>query len=198
MNSDRFEGGVRELWQSQATEGVRMSVEQIRSEAGSFQRKINRRNLQEYVAAIAVVLFFGYEFSRTSLLLLRVGFGLLIAGASYLAWHLLSKGSPGASPGAIGEDAGRSSWLEFQRRELVRQRDLLRSIWRWYLGPVIPGLVVLVVAFARTSYVHAHPSILLIDVSLMAAVFLAIDRVNARGARRLQQQIDELEEQGRD
>ena len=95
-------------------------------------------------------------------------------------------------------NAGRASWLAFRRAELVRQRDLLRSIWLWYLGPFIPGLVVLIAAFARTSYVHAHPAVLLIDLLLFGAIFLAIGRVNARGARKLQEQIDELDEEGRD
>ncbi len=141
-----------------------------------------------------MVLFFGYEFSRTSQVLLRAGFGLLIAGAAYVVWHLLSKGSPGV----MDEDAVRSRWISLRHADLVRVRDMLKSIWRWFLGPFIPGLVVLIAAFARTSYVHAHPAVLLIDLLLFGAVFLAIGRVNARGARRLQGEIDELEVEGRD
>ena len=37
-----------------------MSVEQIQASAGSFQRRIQWRNAREYVAAIAVVVFFGW------------------------------------------------------------------------------------------------------------------------------------------
>ena len=120
---------VMEVWQSQETEGVRMSVEQVRVEAGRFQRKINARNLREYVVALMLVVFFGFEFSLTKQVLARVGFGLLIAGIAYLVWHMLSKGSPGT----VDEKAGLSSWIQFQRRELVRQRDLLQSVWLWYL-----------------------------------------------------------------
>ena len=35
---------IREIWQTQPTEGVRMSVEQIQASAGSFQRRIQGRN----------------------------------------------------------------------------------------------------------------------------------------------------------
>ena len=196
MNNESPEGrSVMELWQSQETEGVRMSVEQVRLEAGRFQRKISARNLREYVVALMLVVFFGFEFSRAKhLLLLRVGFGLLMAGTAYVMWHLLSKGSPGAA----NESAGLSSWIQFQRRELVRQRDLLRSVWRWYLGPFVPGLVVVVVAFGRFIRGHAgHPGLLVAaDVLIFVAVFLAIGRLNAKGAQKLQRQIDELDEQG--
>jgi hypothetical protein len=186
-----------ELWQNQKTEGVRMSVEQVRLEARRFQRKISARNLREYVAALAVFAFFGYEFLRVrGLPLLRVGFGLILAGTAYLVWHLLSKGSPAEAD----ESAGLSGWIEFRRRELVRQRDLLQGIWRWYLGPVIPGILVVVIAFGRVVWRRvAHPAFLVgTDVLLMAAVFFVLDRVNAKGARKLQWQIDELDEQDRD
>lgn len=186
---------VMEVWQNQETEGVRMSVEQVRLEAGRFQRKIKARNLREYVAALMVTVLFGYEFSRAKhLLLLRVGFGLLMAGTAYVMWHLLSKGSPGEAD----ESAGLSGWIEFRRRELVRQRDLLRSVWRWYLGPFVPGLVVVVVALGRFIRGRAgHPGFLVAaDALIFVAVFLAIGRLNAKGAQKLQRQIDELDEQG--
>ena len=185
---------VMELWQNQETEGVRMSVEQVRLEAGRFQRKISARNLREYVAALAVMVFFGYEFSRTGDVLARLGFGLLMAGTAYVVWHMLSKGSPGAAD----EIAGLSGWIQFQRRELVRQRDLLRSVWRWYLGPFVPGLVVVVVAFGRLIRTRAgHPGLLVAaDALIFVAVFLAIGRLNATAAQKLQRQIDELDEQG--
>ena len=117
-----------------------MSVEQVRLEAGRFQRRISARNLREYVVAVMLIIYFGFEFSRITQVVARVGFGLLIAGIAYLVWHMLSKGSPGT----IDETAGLLGSIEFRRRELVRQRDLLRSVWRWYIGPCIPGLVVLV------------------------------------------------------
>lgn len=186
---------VMELWQNQETEGVRMSVEQVRLEAGRFQRKIQSRNLREYVAALMVVVFFGFEFSRAKHLLLRVGFGLLMAGTAYVMWHLLSKGSPGEAD----ESAGLSGWIEFRRRELVRQRDLLRSIWRWYLGPLVPGMVVViagVLSHAGRSH-GGHLGLVAADVLFIAAVFFAVGKLNARGAEKLQRQIEELDEQGR-
>ena len=42
------------------------------------------RNVRESVGALFVILFFAWEFSRTSQLLVRAGFGLLIAGSCYV------------------------------------------------------------------------------------------------------------------
>ena len=192
MNNESEDRQVMELWQNQTTEGVRMSVEQVRLEAGRFQSRIKWRNVREYVAGLAVTAFLGYEFSRAKDLLLRVGFGLVMAGLAYVVWHLLSKGSPGEAD----ESAGLSGWIEFRRRELVRQRDLLSSVWRWYIGPLVPGMVVVIVAFGRFALAHGRSIIPVVaDALLIAAVFVAVGRLNA--TQKLQRQIDELDEQSR-
>jgi len=187
---------MKELWQSQSTEGVRMSVEQIQAVAGKFQRRIHWRNVREYVVAIAVVVFSGYEFFRAGDLLVRIGFGLIIAGTAYLIWHLLSEGSWRPLP----EDAGLSSCIEFQRRQLVQQRGLVSSVWRWYLGPLIPGMAMLLVAFGRANPGHVkYPALVVLPEAIFFAVIcVAIAKLNANAARRLQRQIDELDEAGRE
>ena len=186
---------MKELWQSQKTEGVRMSIEQVQASAGKMQRKIEFRNSREYVAAFLVVVFFGYEFSRAADLLVRAGFALLIAGVGYLVWHLISKGSWRPLP----KDAGLSSCIEFKRRELERQRDLLSSVWRWYLGPLIPGMAVLLAAFFRANPGHLkHPAFIVVPEAIFfAAICFAVAKLNSNAARKLQRQIDELDEGGR-
>ncbi len=172
-----------------------MSLDQIRSSAGGFQRKIRWRNTREYVAAFAVMIFFGFQFLRGGDLLTRTGFGLIIAGTFYVVWQLHSKGSWKPLP----KDAGLSSYIEFQRRELERQRNLVSSVWRWYLGPPIPGLAVLIAAFARTNPGHLkHFGVIIaLYAILIAAVFFATAKLNSRAARKIQGQINELDELGR-
>jgi hypothetical protein len=167
-----------------------MSVDEIRHQAGKFRKKIYWRNAREYVAALVVVVFFGFEFWRTSDALTRVGFGLMIAGMLYLIWHLHRKGSARSLPAEMGLASG----LEFFRRELERQRDLVRSVWSWYLGPLIPSFVVLTVAFARTNPGHLrHIGRSLAAFDFVAALaFVFVWRLNQRAARRLQSRIDEL------
>jgi hypothetical protein len=187
---------MKELWQSQPTEGVRMSIDQIRVSAGTFQRKIHWRNVREYVAAISLMVFFGFEFWRAGELVVRIGFGLLILGISYLIWHLLSKGTWQPLP----EDMGLSSCIEFQRRQLEQQRDLLRDVWRWYLVPLFPGMAVLLFAFGHANPGHLkYPALVVVpEAMFFAAVAVAIAMLNGRAARRLQRQIDELEQGARE
>jgi hypothetical protein len=187
---------MKELWQGQPTEGVRMSIDQIQAVAGKFQRRIHWRNVREYVAAIAVIVFSAYEFFRGGDLLVRTGFGLIIAGTSYLIWHLLSKGSWRPLP----EDAGLSSCIDFQRRQLEQQRDLVSSVWRWYLAPLAPGMAILLVAFYHANPGHVkYPALVVLPEAIFFAVIsVAVARLNEKAARRLQRQIDELDEAGRE
>lgn len=183
---------LRELWQNQKTEGVRMSVAEVEASAGKFQRRIQWRNLREYVAAAAVVVFFGFEFWRAGDMLVRVGFALIIAGTCYLSWQLHARGSWKPLP----RDAGLSSYVDFKRREMERQRDALSSVWRWYLGPLVPGLVVLMVAFVRENPGHLRYMGLFVAAyaAVVAALFVWIGRLNSTAARKLQKEIDELDE----
>jgi hypothetical protein len=189
------DNNMKQAWQSQTTEGMRMSVVEVQQHAGRFQRKIWWRNIREYAAAGVVVLFFGYRLMGTADLLVRIGMGLIICGTCYLTWQLHRRGSSRPLP----TQAGLSNFIEFQRRELVRQRDMLTNLWSWYLGPLLPGLVVMIVAMGRANPAHRQDIWLLtaIYLGVILAVFLGIDRLNKRAARRLQRQIDELDEAGR-
>ena len=184
---------IRDIWQSQPTEGATMPLEEIRRRAGKFQSRIAWRNAREYAAALVVVLFFAYRLLRTNDILGGTGMAMIIAGVLYVVWHLHRHGSARSLP----EELGRSSCLGFHRDELARQRDLLRGVWRWYLGPLIPGLVVVMAATARGNPGHL-PHIAWWTAGygvVVAALFVFIGRLNASGARRLQRMIDELDAQ---
>ena len=184
---------LKELWQSQKTEGVRMTVAEVQASSGKFQRRIQGRNAREYVASAVMVVFFGFEFWRDGDLLVRIGFALLIAGLCYLAWHLHVR----ASWSPLPKDAGLSSYVEYKRRELERQRDALNSVWRWYLGPLVPGMAVLLLAFFRANPGHLkHPAFIVVPEAIFfAAVSFGIAKLNSNAARRLQKEIDELDEE---
>ena len=175
---------LQDLWQSQNPQPFHMSVEEIRERARKFQRRIHWRNLREYIGVAVVVLIFGSQtFARIDPIR-RIGSGLLVAGALWIAWHLRAHG-------ASREVAG--DCLSFHRRELERQRDLLRSVWKWYLGPMIPGLLLIAVGSWSGNHAPYHTEFLILYVVVCALVFYAIGRLNERGARYLQRQIDELD-----
>jgi len=91
-------------------------------------------------------------------------------------------------------------WLR-HRRELERQRDLARDVWKWCLLPFVPGLL----ATMAVPLLHLPPenwmdgaSIGVSVILLWAAMFYAVWRLNKRGANKLQRQIDELNSMNRE
>ena len=191
---------LKELWQDQKLEGGRMAIEEIRGKAGAFERKIRWRNAIEYVAAIIVVVNFTFQAIHGENVFLQTGSALFVMAAVYVVYSLHRGGSAQSMP----DELGRTAALDFHRAALTRQRDLLLSIWRWYLLPFVPGFVLTLVGFA------VRDGVLLIMVSspdqkwkglgilfgaaLMVGLFFFIAALNKRAARKLQSEIDSLQE----
>jgi hypothetical protein len=182
---------LRNLWQSQSVEHTPMTLEQIREKARDYQRRIRWRNAREYAAIAAASIFFGWTIFRIPLAGMRAGAALCILGGWYVAYQIYRRARPRTAPA----DLALANCMEFYRRELVRQRDFLRGIWRWYLGPLIPGLAWLVGAAAA-----ANPGRLPRTWPFLAGYALAIAlafhwiaRMNLNAAGKLQKRIEELD-----
>ena len=178
----------RNLWQKQEVEEVKFSVDELRLKAAKFQSRIRWRNLREQAACLFVITAFGAMSLKTPQTVPRISFALIIAGAIYVGWHIQKWGSPKVLPA----DLGRASCAGFYRDELERQRNLLRSIWKWYLGPLIPGMSLLVIygIWASPPDRRWFP----IAYAVAAGVFFwLIGWLNQRAARRLDRQIAELD-----
>lgn len=179
-------------------EPVVFTIEELQRAARKFSRKIRWRNVREYVAAAVVVAWMGFYFVRLHWMLERLGSALVIAGVAYVVWRLHRSGP--ASGNAETMDA--RSCLDFYREELVRQRDLLKSVWLWYLSPLIPGLVVLLLGTLQATLAqpgaqgHEGKIVARFGATLAecAVVFGVVGWLNARAARGLQRKIDELDE----
>jgi len=167
------------LRETPAPAGSVMSLDDIRRKTLEFQVKISRRNLREYVAAAFVFLSMALSFQKGPLAAV-----LIIAGVLYVVWQLHSRGAARTAP----PDGDFATYLDFHRRELERQRDLLRTIWSWYLGPMIPGLAVAVVSSAIKN---PRPWIFVYAI-LVVLLFLGIGKLNLDAARKLQREIDAL------
>ncbi|MBV8550323.1 MAG: hypothetical protein JOY54_03405 [Acidobacteriaceae bacterium] len=194
MPNEPSRDNMQQLWQDQEVEAMRIPIEEIRRRATAFQGKIQRRNLREYLACVVVIVGFTYLFTTIPEAGPRISFGLIIAGTIYVAWHLLTQGAASSVPA----DMGRVSCLEFHKRELERQRNLLGSVWRWYLGPLIPGIAAMIIG----SIISSPPERRWFQyafAAFAAALFWGIGDINKRAARRLDRQIEEirsLEENG--
>ena len=179
-----------EVWRRQKVEHTQMTIDELRGKASKFRRRILFRNLREYAAVAVVVAFFAFSMGKYTPLM-RVGAGLSIAGMLYVAYQIHRRGSTKA----VAADLAPESCLDFHRQELERQRDLLMGIWSWYLGPMIPGLVFLMVAVGMANPGHLkHALVFEAEYSAVVALaFYFVAKLNQRAARRLQRQIDELD-----
>ena len=174
----------KHAWQTQACALPQRSTQDLRAEARALQRTISRRNLREYLAGALVIPVFCYYMWLFPHWVTRLGAALVVLGTLVVMWQLHRRAASRAVPAELG-----GTCLQYQRSELVRQRDALHSVWLWYLGPLLPGLVVFVWGVQGGS---AKPVALLVDAAMLA-VFVAIAWVNRRAAARLQRQIDALD-----
>ncbi len=197
MTANRSPDKLQSLWQSQPNEPLSFSAEEIRRAAGKFARRISRRNLREYAAGALAIAAFLYFLIHFEVFLLRLGSALVIAGVLVVLAQIYKKASAKTLPQGIDT----RSCIEFHRSELARQRDLLLSVWKWYLLPLLPGFAVFVTGQYRA--VLAQPALhakigwfqLQLGLYLAAcAVFcVVVVRLNRSAAKRLQAQIDELD-----
>lgn len=175
----------RKLWQSQEGENVTISLEKIRLRATRFERRIWWRNFREYVAAAVLI--------GLSIVGLRVLHGwdrlpavLIIAATIYVVVQLHRRGSARSVP---ADESARSS-IQFHRRELERQRDALRTVWRWYLLPLATGPAATFAVAAIKRGVNAR---LIGSIILEALIFVGVWALNQWAARKLNRKIQELE-----
>jgi hypothetical protein len=190
MPSETPQDQIRNAWQQQPVENVAMSLEDLRRRAGKFQRRIWWRNAREYVAVAVVVVVFGYYIKAIPGPLARAGSLLTIAGALYVAYQLHRRASSEDAPAAAAfEDC-----LNFHRHGLERQRDALRSVWSWYLGPLVPGLAVFIAGTAIAEPLAVRYRLLsgALMFAIVGVVFWLVAKLNQIGARKLQSQIDAL------
>lgn len=178
------------VWQSQSF-GPGPGLEGIRRRAGQFRSRIWRRNLREYLAMAVVIPWFGYGAWRAPSALMRLGDGLMVAGVVWILLQLHRRAGTGTSPEALGQ----KDCAVFHRTELVRQRDALRSVWQWYLGPLLPGLGVIVTEGAEAGFHRsmAAGSATLVYAGLAGLLLWWIGWLNRKAADRLQSEIEAMD-----
>jgi hypothetical protein len=180
---------IKAIWGAQTVEPNLIAIEQIRAKADKFQSAVQRRNRIEYAAGVLVVAGFGSYLWIFRTPLMRLGSILIIAGTIFiLAWlHFRASANP------IPSHISFMDYTSRYRDELRRQQSALRTVWLWYLGPLVPGLVLFTIGMSRLLE-HAPGSRrpMWPFVVVMVAVFAGVWLLNLWGARRLQHQIDEL------
>lgn len=187
MTLDDSLASLQRTWQGQEPMAA-PTLDEVRRRSQRLTRTIGWRNLREYAAGAVVIPVIAVEIARGGFDgLIDLGQVLLLAGCVYVLYRLHQQGRARAVPAALGlTDA-----LTFHRAELVRQRDLLMSVWRWYLLPFQPGFFVTLLGRA-VEYPALRQRAVWTWLGAVGLTLLAA-WLNRRGAARVQHHIEALE-----
>lgn len=170
-----------------------MSLADIHARAQTFQSRVRRRNWIEYAAAAFVCAVFIWTAANVPYVVVQTGAVLIVLGAIYVCWKLHELGRAATKAEA---DAA-VSVAAFHRAEMVRQREALSTVWRWYLAPFVPGILVFLggVSFAPEldTPLAAKASVFVLGVAFIGAMFAAVAWLNARAVKHLDAEIAKLD-----
>jgi hypothetical protein len=186
MTDQSRDDDLQALWQSQLRGETTMSIAQIRAMSQSLERRVARKIRHEYIAAAIAAALFGVYGWIGPTATIRVGASLVVAASLFTARQLRLRVATPPLP----TDLALTAALDFYRAQLVRQRDLLRSVWWWGLLPAVPGLLVLQIGQAR-----AHPELISGHIALgvlVIVVMVGVHVLNRRVAARIQRRLDRL------
>ncbi len=184
---------LRDLWAGQETGGFAMPVEEVRRRAGAFQSRIRTRNMTEYAAALVVLIAFGGVALTVPDWGVRAGAALIMLGTLYVVWKLHTMARAAGS----GEIDAALSLTDFHKGELLRQRAALATVWRWYLMPFVPGMIVFLSAVSFTpdnpAPLAAKLIVFFFSLGIVGTLFAGIAWLNARAVKALDKEIAALE-----
>jgi hypothetical protein len=159
-----------------------------------FEKKVRRRNLIEYTAGLLVIGGFGWVAwlaADAGESLVAASWLTLIVGNLVVMFNLHRFASnQSRSP----ED----SCHNHLRSQMVSQRDALRSVAKWYIGPLVPGLLLALIAMILVVAEKASLGVAIAGLMgpalVCAAIFGGVIWLNRRAANMLSAKIADLDE----
>jgi hypothetical protein len=183
----------QKIWLNQPAEARAMTSEWIQQRSRELRAKTLKKLLGAFAGPLVVVVFFAFSvnlFGRVGQMLQPV-FGLAFAW-SLAGLFVVNRGMwSTATPEGLGIRTG----LEFCKREVQRQRDLVRRLLLWSFGPVLVSIGTFVVALAMVG--TPDHGIIPNGLPFLAAVVIWIVgyfMIRAREQRELQRALGELDE----
>jgi hypothetical protein len=186
---------LQTLWRAMPAPGVTMSPDEMRARARALERSLRARNWREYIAAAVVIAAFGWyaTLPEPATPLWPIANVAIILGTLVTVWkmrHLAPRPLPPAAPTA--------TLVIVYRAELVRQRDGLRKVWLWYIGPSAPGFVLWFIALWIGDPEALRTTERAIALATAAGIWLCVSAgiiaVNLMAAAGLQRMIDAIDD----
>jgi hypothetical protein len=163
MPCDYLPDDLKSLWQGLDTRPVRISLDELQSEAEKLKQGLRRRSFIGLGAASILAAAFSAFFFVFANMLQRTGSLLTVVGAAYMIVQLRIR-RPKVEP-----HVGETECVRFYRSELERQRDFHQGRWFWSrLVIFFPGPLIFLIGLAQ-----AHPE-LAAFIWLELAVFLIL------------------------
>lgn len=193
MQGDFPGDGPMNVWRNQPREKSKMTLRLMQRKSRDYRATTRKKLMGTLAGPLATGLL--YVLGMRTFVSLRQLLQPLFAFA--LVWSLVGLYFMTRSmwSAAMPADAGLSSGLEFCRKEVERQRDLLRRALLWSFGPVLLaiGTFILGLLMAGTKDRGIIPNglpFLILVLVWIVAYFI----VRLREKRALQRQFDELNE----
>lgn len=193
MPGDLSANDPKTVWLNQPTERPTMILKLIEQKSRDLRAKTRKKLLGTLAGPLAAGLFylFGTKEFPSLQPLLQPLFALALVW-SLAGLYFLNRGMwPAAVPG----DAGLSTGLQSCRREIERQRALVRRVLLWSLGPALLSIATLIAALAmagtreRGILPNGLPFLLLV-VAWIVGYFM----IRLKEQRTLQREIEELKD----
>lgn len=194
MPDDFSNESPKKIWQDQPKEALPMTLEMIRQRASEARSKTHRELYGSIATVLIVIGISVFGIQHASHAAVRVAFVFAIvwalAGQGLLHWGMWSASQPA--------DATLKTGLEFYRRELQRQQDVIGRILRWSFGPVILSIGILILVLVEMATGRSLPIRSVAPFASLIVIWLIAFFVRrSRGQRKLQREIDVLKDGGR-
>lgn len=180
---------AQHVWMAQATQAPRISLEYIRHQASNVERGIRRRAALNYVVGILFFVLIGWRatqplfYERPLLLAAAACYAFLLIYSMYRLNRYVATQLSTAEAGVLDT-------LRFHRRQLERQRDFRRGMWRWQLPALLPGFALQVAAIIVYGGPWQMALLLIALLTVSVAIGLGIGEYRARLSQR---EIDALD-----
>ena len=128
---------IKSLWTNQSRDAKFAEPKSSSRRMTKLERQVLIRNLIEYCAGALVLVLFGAATIMAvmaSQFIMAVCFASTVVGVIYVIGTLYRQGR-------VETRQPENSCIDHLRGQLTRQRDLLRSVPKWYLAPLVPGVV---------------------------------------------------------
>ncbi len=180
-----MEDELRNLWQDQPVEPVKMSIEDIRRKAQAFETKVGRGYRIAWVILIFCLIGYASFFFIFTNPVQRAGSCLTVAGYLVGAYQLRKRGPARRVP----ENPAEATCAAY-RGELERQREFHLSVFSRLLV-FVPGPVVFIMGFVGADLGTGQA--IALATALVLPVFLLGVPLSRREARKLQGEIAALD-----